>query len=188
MSDKEKEAKKKPGLVKKLMIPLAAILVLGGGGAAAGFFFAGTIAPQGEQEDPNAPKVVLKDGSTVSAKEAGIAGAPTAAMNSNFKITYHKIEEPFTANLAGNTGFMQATLAVSTYYDERVIEALVEHDIAIRSAVILAISENDALTLESNDGKEKLKAQLKGVINDTLETATAFRGIEDVYFTSLVIQ
>lgn len=188
MSTNEKEPKKKGGLVKRLMVPILAVAILGGGGAAAGFFFAGTMAPAGAHEDPNAPKIVLKDGSTVSAREAGLKSAPKAALNNNFKVTYYKIEEPFTANLRGNTGFMQASLAVSTYYDARIIDALKEHDIAIRSAVILAISENEALTLESMQGKEQLKGQLKDVINNVLETSSGFGGIEDVYFTNLVIQ
>lgn len=188
MSDNEKEPKKKGGLVKRLMVPLLAVAILGGGGAAGGFFFAGTMQPHAPGEDPNAPKIVLKDGSTVSAAEAGLKNAPKAALNNNFKVTYFKIEEPFTANLRGNTGFMQASLAVSTYYDERITEALTEHDIAIRSAVILAISENEALALESMQGKERLKNQLKDVINNVLESKTGFGGIEDVYFTNLVVQ
>lgn len=188
MAEAEKEPKKKGGLVKKLLIPILLVAGLGGGGAAAGFFAAGMIGG-GEKEDPNAPKVVLKDGSTVSAKAAGIKGAHSGALlDSKFKVTYYTMEQPFTANLRGNAGFAQMSLAVSTYFDEKIIEALKEHDIAVRSAVLMAISENDAMALETLEGKEKLKVQIRDVINSTLTEKTGFGGIEDVYFTSLVVQ
>jgi flagellar FliL protein len=188
MAETEKEPKKKGGLVKKLLIPVVLVAVLGGGGAAGGFFAAGMLGG-GEKEDPDAPKVVLKDGSTVSAKAAGIKdGSKSGHLDSKFKVTYFPIEEPFTANLRGDTGFAQMSLAVSTYFDDKITAALTDHNIAVRSAVLMTISESDAMALESLEGKEKLKQQIKDVINDTLTEKTGFGGIEDVYFTSLVIQ
>lgn len=188
MADTEKAPKKKGGMVKKLLIPLVAVLVLGGGGAAAGFFAAGMIGG-GEHEDPNAPKVVLKDGTTVSAKAAGLKqAAADTHLDAKFKVTYFPIEEPFTANLRGDTGFAQMSLAVSTYFDEKITAALTEHNIAVRSAVLMTISEFDAMQLESMEGKNQLKGQIKKVINDTLTEKTGFGGVEDVYFTSIVVQ
>ncbi|WP_373489051.1 flagellar basal body-associated protein FliL [Blastomonas sp.] len=189
MSDKDKEPKKKGGLVKKLLIPVLLVAGLGGGGAAAGFFAAGAFGGSGPTEDPNAPKVVMKDGSKVSASAAGIKGAPSGAvMDSKFKVTYYPMEQPFTANLRGDTGFAQMSLAVSTYFDEKIVEALKEHDIAVRSAVLMTISENDAMSLESMEGKQRLKQQIKDVINKTLSEKAGFGGVDDVYFTSLVVQ
>lgn len=188
MAETEKEPKKKGGLVKKLLIPVLLVAVLGGGGAAAGFFAAGMIGG-GEHEDPNAPKVVLKDGTTVSAKAAGIKEVASGNhMDAKFKVTYIPIEEAFTANLRGDTGFAQMALAVSTYFDEKVPAALTEHNIAVRSAVLMTISEFDAMQLESLEGKEQLKGQIKKVINETLTEKTGFGGVEDVYFTSIVVQ
>lgn len=187
MAETEKEPKKKGGMVKKLLIPLVAVLVLGGGGAAAGFFAAGMIG--GEHEDPNAPKVVLKDGTTVSAKAAGLKQVASGShLDAKFKVTYLPIEEPFTANLRGGGGFAQMSLAVSTYFDEKVPAALTEHNIAIRSAILMAISDFDPIQLETIEGKEQLKGQLKKVINDVLVDKTGFAGVEDVYFTSFVVQ
>lgn len=188
MAETEKEPKKKGGLVKKLLIPVLLVAGLGGGGAAAGFFAAGMIGG-GEHEDPNAPKVVLKDGSTVSAKAAGLKNVPKGALlDTKFKVTYFPIEEPFTANLRGETGFAQMALAVSTYFDDKVTASLTEHNIAIRSAVLMTISESDAMALETMEGKERLKTEIRDVINKTLTEKTGFGGIEDVYFTSFVVQ
>ncbi|WP_017672134.1 flagellar basal body-associated FliL family protein [Blastomonas sp. AAP53] len=188
MADTEKEPKKKGGLVKKLLIPLLAVVVLGGGGAAAGFFAAGMVGGK-EHEDPNAPKVVLKDGTTVSAKAAGLKQVASGShLDAKFKVTYLPIEEPFTANLRGDSGFAQMSLAVSTYFDDKVPAALTEHTIAIRSAILMTLSEFDSTQLESLEGKEVLKGEIKKVINDTLVEKTGFAGVEDVYFTSFVVQ
>ncbi len=188
MAETEKEPKKKGGMVKKLLIPLLAVTVLGGGGAAAGFFAAGMVGG-GEHEDPNAPKVVLKDGTTVSAKAAGLKSpGSNTQLDAKFKVTYFPIEEPFTANLRGDTGFAQMSLAVSTYFDDKITVALTEHNIAVRSAVLMTISEFDAMQLESLEGKEQLKGKIKDVVNATLTEKTGFGGIEDVYFTSIVVQ
>ena len=80
------------------------------------------------------------------------------------------------------------SLAVSTYFDEKVPAALTEHNIAIRSAILMAISDFDPIQLETIEGKEQLKGQLKKVINDVLVDKTGFAGVEDVYFTSFVVQ
>lgn len=189
MSGTEEKKPKKGGKLKKLMIPLIAIIVLGGGGAAGGYFAAGALGGSHEAEDPNAPKLVMKDGSHVSAGSIGAHGAEAKKLPThNFKVTYYPIEQPFTSNLHGGGGFAQVALAVSTYYDEKVTEALTEHDIAVRSAVLMTLAEADAEELETTPGKEKLKIALKNVINRTLEEKTGFGGIDDVYFTSFVVQ
>jgi flagellar FliL protein len=59
---------------------------------------------------------------------------------------------------------------------------------AIRSAVLLALSEQDAGALSTPQGKEQLKAKLRLAVNDVLKKREGFGGIDDVYFTSLVIQ
>ena len=71
---------------------------------------------------------------------------------------------------------------------EHITVALTEHNIAVRSAVLMTISEFDAMQLESLEGKEQLKGQIKKVVNETLTEKTGFGGIEDVYFTSIVVQ
>lgn len=187
--DEGKKAKKGGGF-KRILFILLFVIILGGGGAAGGYFAAGALGggEHAEPEDPNAPKVIMKDGTAVSAKEAGLSHAPQGAKTAQFKVTYHTIEDPFTSNLKGGSGFAQVSLAVSTYYDEKIIEALTEHDIAIRSAVLMAISERTVSALETTEGKNELKGALKTTINDVLEAKTGFRGVDDVYFTGFVVQ
>ncbi len=190
MSDtnpEEEKPKKKKGKMKGIIVGLAAVAVLGGGGAAGGFYVAGTMGSEGgEPEDPNAPKIILKDGTAVSEKEAK-AAVPDES-DSKFKITYHQIEQPFTSNLSNSESFAQLSLAISTYYDERVFEHVTEHEIAIRSAILMELGQQDPFELDTSEGKLQLKKKLRDVINATLKEKSGFGGIEDVYFTSLVVQ
>lgn len=191
MSDNNEEDEapkvKKKGKLKTIIIASVVIIALGGGGAAGGFYAAGMVGGnQEEPEDPNKPKIILKDGTAVSEKEA-ILSVPKSS-SSGFKVTYHQIEQPFTSNLSNSDSFAQMSLAVSTYYDERVFENVTNHEIAIRSAVLMDLGQQDAFELESPEGKLKLKKVLRKTINETLEEKTGFGGIEDVYFTNLVVQ
>ncbi|MEO9635725.1 MAG: flagellar basal body-associated FliL family protein [Parasphingorhabdus sp.] len=183
----EKPKGKKKGKLKTIILIVVLVLVLGGGGAAGGFFAAGMLGGEKEEpEDPNKPKIILKDGTAVSDKEAS-SSIPQES-SSDFKVTYHQIEQPFTSNLSNSDSFAQLSLAVSTYYDERVFENVTNHEIAIRSAVLMELGQQDAFELEQPEGKLKLKRRLRDIINDTLKAKTGFGGIEDVYFTDLVVQ
>ncbi|WP_420605857.1 flagellar basal body-associated FliL family protein [Novosphingopyxis sp.] len=182
MSD-EKPPKKK-GKLKKLMLPLAGIVVIGGAGGAGGYFYSGMMGGHEKgEEKPELPKLVLKDGSTVDAPASG-----KLANKAKYKVTYHPIEESFTSNLRGGSGFAQAEMAVSTFYDESVIEALTEHDIAVRNAIVLELADTDGTALETIEGKTELAHRLCDRINQTLEQKTGFGGIDEVYFTKLVLQ
>lgn len=190
MSDtnpEEEKPKKKKGKLKGIIVGLLAVTLLGGGGAAAGFYAAGLVGIENQEpEDPNKPKIVLNDGTAVSEKEAENAVPSESA--SKFKVTYHQIEQPFTSNLANSESFAQVSLAISTYYDERVFENVTAHEIAIRSAILMELGQQDPFELETSEGKVQLKTKLRMVINKTLKEKSGFGGIEDVYFTNLVVQ
>ena len=170
-----------------MLFTTALIALLGGGGAAGGFYAAGMIGGDHEEpEDPNKPKIIMKDGTAVSEKEA--SHTPQKGASSAFKVTYHQIEQPFTSNLSNSDSFAQLSLAVSTYYDERVFENVTNHEIAIRSAILMELGQQDPIELEAPEGKLKLKKKLRDIINETLKEKTGFGGIEDVYFTNMVVQ
>lgn len=178
---------KKKGKLKTIFLATGLIVLLGGGGAAGGFYTAGMMGVGHEEpEDPDKPKIILKDGTAVSEKEAGHSA--TKSSSSAFNVTYHQIEQPFTSNLSNSDSFAQLSLAVSTIYDERVFENVTNHEIAIRSAILMELGQQDAVELEDPAGKLKLKRKLRDVINETLKEKTGFGGIEDVYFTSMVVQ
>jgi flagellar FliL protein len=197
MSDAaEPKPKKKGGMKKLLLIGGGAILLLGGGvGAglyASGAGLAGAGVPV-EHEDPNKPKLVLKEGveepSDAHHKGRAKAGSDDAAIDTTkYQATYYPIEDSFTSNLRDSDGFVQLGIGVSTFYDQRVIENLKKNEMPVRSAVLLTLADQDAFVITTPEGKKLLQKALKDSINDVLKSREGFGGVNDVYFTSFIIQ
>lgn len=188
MSD-EKPTPKKGGRGKKILLVTVGLLVLAGGGAGAALY-AGLISG-GHSGPPKPETPLLVPRENVSESEAARYYHPTGdkrADPTKFQASYYPLADQFTANLRDDSGFVQLGLGVSTYYDQRVLDAVKLHEIAIRSAVLLTISEQDPVVVRSPEGKEHLKVALRKSINDVLKAKEGFGGVDDVYFTSLVIQ
>lgn len=191
MSEEEKEApkpKKKGGKMKKLMLFLVAMVVIGGGGIGAGLWAtqAGYFGQQANAKpvDPNMPQLVARE---------GVKAAATIAKGKRpdprlYQASYYPIEETFTSNLRDGSEMIQVSIGVSTYYDEKVTEAVALHEMAVRSSILLTLSNQDALGISTPGGKLVLKKDLKRAINEVLDAKEGFGGIDDVYFTSFVIQ
>jgi flagellar FliL protein len=186
-------AKAKGGKIKKLLIGVVGLALIGGGSAAGALYLVnGSLTPHPsaeEEEGADEPKLVPRDG--VSDEEIRAAtrrarrGRPDPQV---FKATYIPIEEKFTANLAGADAFVQLGLGLSTYYDETVVANVETHKMAVRSAVLMTLSETDPVTINTPEGKERLVRALTDAINEVLTEREGFGGIDNVYFTSLVTQ
>lgn len=190
MSEKDKAPKKGKG--KKIILAAGALLLLGGGGAGAALYAsnAGLIGGGGHaSSEPDRPQLVLKEG--VDESEASRHFSPTGDKKvdgTKFQASYYPLSDNFTSNLRDGGGFIQIGLGVSTFYDERVIENVKLHEMAVRSAVLLALAEQESIALSTPQGKEALKGRLRGSINEVLKKKEGFGGIDDVHFTSFVIQ
>jgi len=101
---------------------------------------------------------------------------------------YYAMEKDFTANLQNSSHFVQLGIAVSTPYDDSVIAGLKTNDIAIRSAILMALGDTNEDDVFTGDGKKKLQTRLVKAINDTLLQKEGFGGVSNVYFTSFVVQ
>jgi flagellar FliL protein len=180
--------KKKGGKLKKLMLLVLVLLVLGGG-AAGGYYALGGFGGHGEEADADQPQLVVREGVSDAAadraRERARAGRPDPRV---FLATYIPLEGNFTSNLSGGDAFVQIGIGLSTYYDERVTEAVHRHEMAIRSAILMTLSEADPVDITSLSGKSRLKETLKNAINNVLTNREGFGGIDDVYFTSFVTQ
>ncbi len=182
-------APKKSGAKKIVLIALAVLLV-GGGGAGAGLYAAG-IAPfgPGMAVDPNQPQLVPRDDVSSAQVAAALAAAQRGRPDPRvFKATYLPLEGNFTSNLAGGQAFVQVGVGVSTYYDEKVQTALRTHEMAVRSAILMTLSEADPAAVGTGQGKEALKGKLRDAVNAVLTNREGFGGIEEVHFTSFVTQ
>ena len=188
MSETEAPTKKK-GKGKKIILLLGGLLLLGGGGAALYASNAGLIGGGHATGEPERPSLVLRDG--VSESEAAHYFSSTGDKRvdgTKFKASYYPLTGSFTSNLRDDDGFIQLGLGVSTFYDESVLENVKLHEMAVRSAVLLVLSEQDSNGLFSPKGKEALKARLRTAVNNVLKKKEGFGGIDEVYFTSFVIQ
>lgn len=182
----EPAPKKKRGMGKLLMF-LGLAVVLGGGGLGATLYASGMLDTGAEHVDQ--PHLVPREGVSASRVAEAEARARSGRIDPQvFQATYHQIEQNFTSNLRGGNSFVQIGLGVSTYYDERVIENLNKHQMAIRSAILMTLSEQDPLVIASAEGKEQLRQQLKSAVNGVLTNKEGFGGIEEVFFTSFVTQ
>jgi flagellar FliL protein len=183
----EEPAKKKKKGIGRLFILMTLGVVLGGGGLGAALYASGWLATGEAKVDQ--PYLVPRDDASseaiAAAEEKARAGKPDPHV---FQASYHEMEKPFTSNLKGGQAFVQIGVGMSTYYDKRVLERLKKHEMAVRSAILMRLAEQDPLELASPEGKEKLRQSLKKAVNDTLTIKEGFGGIEEVFFTSFVTQ
>ena len=192
------EAPKKKGKMKGILMMLIMAIVFIGAGVGAGIYAAGAGLAGGahKQEkptDPNMPQLVPKEG----ADKGDHAEKQTLPMGletdkspdpTKYKATYYAFEQPFTANLRDSQGFAQVGLGASTFYDQKVVDNMKDNEMPIRSAILMVLSQQDSFTIATAEGKLALQKQLTDAINGVLKQRTGFGGIDNVYFTSMVVQ
>ena len=105
-----------------------------------------------------------------------------------FTTTYYEFPGNFTANLKGSKKFLQLSVGVSTQYDEQVMVNVESHQLALRSEILTIMSEFSSEDIAGKDGKYKLAESLRDGINEVLMKVEGFGGIENVHFTSFVVQ
>jgi flagellar protein FliL len=103
---------------------------------------------------------------------------------------YVPLDPPFVVSFTddnGDTRFLQLTLQAMAR-DEHTIEEIKTHGPAIRNAFLFLISGYKVEELTTLEGKEKLRAAMLGSANEIMEKNTGEPSIEELFFTSLVIQ
>ena len=196
-------APKKKGKLKKLLIGGVALIVLIGGGVGAGVYAAsaGLIGGHAAAPADHGPKLVPKSeqkqaggedaghgGGEDAVAPHGGAATPAGSGGDKYASNYYALDKDFTANLQDSSHFIQVGVAVSTPYDETVIEHLKTNDIAVRSAVLMALGDTTEDQVFTSDGKRQLQVRLAKAINATLKQKEGFGGVSNVYFTNFVVQ
>lgn len=190
MSDAAATAPGKGGK-KKLILIVVGGLVLVGGGVAGGVVAAGMGlggAHARERADPDQPKLVLRDGQSADPTIGEKAVGSFTPDPRRYKASYYTMEQPFTSNLRDTDGIAQLSIGVSTFYDAKVLDNFKDNEMPIRSAVLSTLASQDALVLETPEGKNQLQQHLRDAINKVLIEKTGYGGVDDVYFTSFIIQ
>jgi flagellar protein FliL len=197
--DKQPVDDKKPSKLKRLVVIGGLILVLIGGGVGAGIYFGVNVMGAEPKAEDHNPKLVLRSegpepSEVEEGKEApriGTVSTPDDRLKPDpkkYAVAYFAMGESFTTNLADGSGFLQVGLSLSTYYDDQVVANIKRQSVPIRSAVLMVLAEQDPAYLSTSQGKQRLQTQLTDAINDVLRSKEGFGGIDNVYFTNLVIQ
>ena len=105
-----------------------------------------------------------------------------------FATTYYEFPGNFTTNLKESKKFLQISLGVSTQYDDQVMANVDSHQLALRSEILTIMSTFSTEDISGREGKQKLANSLKNGINDVLMKVEGFGGVENVHFTSFVLQ
>ena len=189
------------GKSKKLLLVGVGAALLTAGGAAGGVYLSGGVTGKEAKEDPHRPKLVERsdepseapaesDEGKVALKEGTVAvkNDRQKVDPKKFEITYVGLDQSFTANLADGAGFVQLGISLATYYDGKLVQNVERQAVPIRSAVLMVLSQQDAPVLSTPQGKQMLQRDLTAAINEVLRQKEGFGGIDNVYFTNLVIQ
>lgn len=197
MSDKEEKPKKQKkggGMMMKVVMAVG-LLAVGGGGVfglvAAGIIGGGhteevkkdnnpKLVRKGE-EDPYAPKAKEGEGEGAAADVEGEGG-------SEFRTVYYNFAEDFTSNLKNTDALLQVNISASTRRDYRVVMWMKKHELAIRSALLIAIADTPEEDVISPEGKARLQKRLTAAINKVLTETEGFGGVDNVYFKTFIVQ
>ena len=105
-----------------------------------------------------------------------------------FETLYYEFAGTFTTNLDNSRKMLQIGLAVSTQYDDTVIQNVETHELGLRSTILKRIGNYTEEDIKGEAGRNMLSEAIKEAINAKLEELEGFGGIENVHFTSFVLQ
>lgn len=105
-----------------------------------------------------------------------------------FVTTYFEFPGTFTTNLRASRKFLQVGLGVSTQYDDEVISNVEDHQLALRLEVLNVMSDFSEEEIQGKEGRKALAKALADGVNEKLMQLEDFGGIEEVHFTSFVVQ
>ena len=101
---------------------------------------------------------------------------------------YHQFAQVFVINVANSRKVMQLNLTLSTHYDQMVVDNVIKHELAVRSAILDHLSfVTEEQTLEVGF-RQRMGDELALVVNSELERNEGFGGIERILFTEFLMQ
>jgi flagellar FliL protein len=184
----EGEPKKKKPILLILVIVLSVIVlimsVMFGTLYFSGFFEHKSEAAAHEKVD----ELEKEADAARNATPEGPSKVKKEAESTRFENTYLEIDKEFMTNITNSKKIMVVKVAVMTHYDSRVFDNVKKHEFAIRSAVLDVMRQSTEADVAKADFRSELAAKIKVVMNDMLMKYEDFGGIEDVFFTSFVMQ
>ncbi|MAJ02352.1 MAG: flagellar biosynthesis protein FliL [Rickettsiales bacterium] len=209
MAEENKDENESKGGIVKIAIMVVSGIVLLGIGLGLGMFLGGEdtdpsseitqIIEKKENPDENENNEEVEENEEVECTEeekdeegncpTGPKKMPKIVPEEEiFATTYYEFPGNFTTNLKGSKKFLQISVGVSTQYDDTVMANVESHQLAMRSEILAIMSEFTPDDIAGREGKDILANALKDGINGVLEKLEGFGGVEDVHFTSFVLQ
>ena len=199
MAEEVEEEPKKSNLLKIIIFVVGGILLIAVGLGIGYFIFGGEPEPDPSAEvnqiieGKETEKKKTEDSENKEGEEEGEDGIIKKNVKAipevdSYETTYFEFPGDFTTNLKGSRKFLQVSVGVSTQYDEKVMEVVDSHQLALRSEILSTISDFTEEDISGSEGKKKLSERLIAVLNKKLESLDEFPGIEDVYFTAFILQ
>jgi flagellar FliL protein len=195
----EEGAEQKP---KSKLIPIIAgavgLIVLVAGTMLATLYFTGYFKPKPPQLTAE-ERIALGLDPEVSAKEGekgkdgkGKDGLPEKLKKSpqaeRFDFNYFQMEREFLVNVTGSKRVMSIQVAVMTRYDQRVVDNIKKHEFALRSVMMDVMRQSQEAEINKPEFRVDLAKRLRDAMNAQLEKFEEFGGVEDVFFTSFIVQ
>ena len=181
LDDDEEEAgaapsKKSKGLIKWGLIALGIMLLVGVSVATSIYFMNNML--HGD--------VAAQDGAKNSVEKAKDDKGKSKQVK---QAIYYKMDPPFVVNFQGQTGnrFLQVTIELMTY-DQSVVTAVEQHMPVIRNNIVFLLSSVNYEQISTIEGKQKLRADTLVEVQKVLKDKIGKPGVEEVYFTSIVMQ
>lgn len=177
-----------PKSKKKLIIAAAAGVLLLGGGAAA-YFLLGS-------HGPAKPKAVAAEGEaaeTAAEAEAAPAEAPAAEPGEGApaggSAQYLALHPAFVVNLDDDEAMRYLQIEIELMSrDAAALEAVNKHMAVIRNDLLMLFGTKRYHEINTREGKEKLRLEALAEVQKVLTEQTGSPGVENLYFTSLVMQ
>lgn len=129
--------------------------------------------------------------------QAGLAQeeAPPPAESSSAEGTenapqdYVSLGEPMIVNVLSNDSihFLQVAVELKLK-DPALAEAVQLHTPAIKHQLIMIFSEKKFFEMQSIDGKKKMRDEALKAVQDFLKDKTGDTTVENIFFTSLIVQ
>ena len=179
----------KGGLIKIILIVLL-VLIVAIGSALGSLFVTGFFdAPEEDAAEQAIAELEAEIENTEAAQQPEKVAKETPE-EEKFKPAYHSFSAPFVANVMNSRKVLQVSLAIMTYYDERVITAITTHELAITSAILDRLRMISETEIKEPEFRRELAEDLTLEINEVLEKFEEFKfaGVEEVYFTGFVVQ
>jgi len=194
--DAKPPAKKSSGLMKILLLVIGAI-VLVGGAVGATLFFTGALHPadavaESAEDVKPAKSAAAHGGESGKAAQKASRKAPAKGHGSEAAAQtsiYQALDPPFIINIEdqGMLRYLQIGLSVMSR-DKAAIDAVNNNMPQIRNNLILLFGNQKLETLNSNEGKEKLRAQALELVQAVLNEEIGDPGVEAIYYTAFVMQ